>query len=49
MKVGSRLNVVAGQEIQLSAPGGSITIGTSGITIQSAMTIVIQGQLVKIN
>jgi type VI secretion system secreted protein VgrG len=49
LKVGSKLNVVAGQEIQLSAPGGSITIGATGITIQSAMTIVIQGQLVKIN
>jgi type VI secretion system secreted protein VgrG len=49
LQVGSKLSIVAGQEIKLSAPGGSITIGETGITIQSPMTIVIQGELIKIN
>jgi type VI secretion system secreted protein VgrG len=49
VQVGSTLNVLAGQEIKFSAPGGSITIGPTGIEIQSPMIIVIQGSLVKIN
>ncbi len=49
LQVGAKLSVVAGEQIQFTAPGGSITIGSSGITIQSPMTIVIQGAMVKIN
>jgi type VI secretion system secreted protein VgrG len=47
--VGAKFSVVAGEEIQFSAPGGSITIGADGITIQSPMTVVIQGAMVQIN
>ena len=46
---GSNITVSAGNEIKFSAPGGSITIGSTGIIIQSPMTIVVQGSLVKIN
>ena len=49
LQVGAKLSVVAGQEIEFTAPGGSIKIGPAGITIQSPMTIVIQGAMVKIN
>jgi type VI secretion system secreted protein VgrG len=46
---GTNVTISAGQEIKLSSPGGSITIGPSGITIQSPGVIVIQGSMVKIN
>lgn len=46
---GTKFSVVAGEEIQFSAPGGSITIGAAGITIQSPMTVVIRGSMVQIN
>jgi type VI secretion system secreted protein VgrG len=49
LQVGAKLSVVAGEQIQFTAPGGSITIGPSGITIQSGMTVVIQGAMVQIN
>jgi type VI secretion system secreted protein VgrG len=49
VQIGAKLSVVAGEEIKLSTPGGSITIGAEGITIQSPMTIVVQGAMVKIN
>jgi type VI secretion system secreted protein VgrG len=46
---GTNVTISAGQEIKLSSPGGSITIGPAGITIQSSGVIVIQGSMVKIN
>lgn len=49
IKVGAKFSIVAGEEIKLSGPGGSITIGAEGITIQSPMLVVIQGEMVKIN
>ena len=49
LTVAAKLEMTAGQEIKLSAPGGSITIGPTGISIQSPMMITLQGALVKIN
>ncbi len=46
---GTNITMSAGQEIKLSSPGGSITIGPSGIEIMSPGTITIRGSMVLIN
>lgn len=47
--IGAKLEITAGEEIKLTAPGGSITIGAAGISIESPMTITVRGALVQIN
>jgi type VI secretion system secreted protein VgrG len=45
----TKVTISAGTELKLVGPGGSITIGPTGIKIESAGLVQVKGSLVKIN
>jgi type VI secretion system secreted protein VgrG len=49
VQAGTTLTLKAGVELKLESPGGTITIGPAGISIQSPMMVTVKGPMVMIN
>jgi type VI secretion system secreted protein VgrG len=49
VKAVQKITLTAGMELKLVGPGGTITIGPSGVSIESPVLVSVQGTLVKIN